>query len=215
METTKTIYLSGSRTLSLTGFFPFTLSICPTGIPNIYGSKTHRLEYDFGDGYRVTRSLSFDFNPVDKTETYTFTSSVPTNKTLKVKVRAYLVGRGDPYEYTINTTLYAPRLETINGYFSEVHLIGSRMFGKDNDMVYVFEGMNPDYIIPVAVNWKARPYEPPQKPAKSPDYRPYRLLQPFEDENVTNPSVDTTIISITPTVGTGITDNGSPNMRKV
>lgn len=215
METTKTVYLSNTLNLSITGNFPFTLNICPTGIADVYGSKTHRLEYDFGDGYRVTRSLSLDSNPIDNIETYTYISSVPTSKTINVKVRAYLVGSGSPYEYVINTTLYSPALENIDGYFSEVHLIGSRMFGKDNDMVYIFEGMNPDYIIPVVVNWKTRPYDPISKVTKSPNYRPYRMLQPFEDENVTNPSVDTTIISIKPTVGTGITDNGSPNMRKV
>lgn len=69
--------------------------------------------------------------------------------------------------------------------FSELHLVGSRMFGPNDDILYYFESVEPSYILPVLVNWDEKP-APPVQITIPPEYRPFKLLAPFENEAVTS-----------------------------
>lgn len=82
----------------------------------------------------------------------------------------YFNTNGDLYYYTVD---------------SEVHLVGSRMFGPNDDILYFFERLNPNYILPVLVNWDKKS-NPVAEITIPPEYRPFELLAPFENEMVTS-----------------------------
>ncbi len=96
-------------------------------------------------------------------------------------------------------------------YFNELHLVGTRMFGTENEVLYMFESTNPNYILPVLVNWKARPIENIVKTIDN-SYAPYKLLAPFENEFVTSIDTGTNIVTFPDVDAAPNPDYGSPNM---
>ena len=85
---------------------------------------------------------------------------------------------------------------SLSGYFQEMHLVGTRMFGPNNDILYMFESINPNYVIPALVNWKSRPMISNPSMIPNSSYRPYRLLQPFENANIINISNGTSLLEL-------------------
>ena len=123
-------------------------------------------------------------------------------------------------DYTISLDLKTPPLEkkTTNlgelssfAYFDEVHLIGTRMFGTENEILYMFESINPNYILPVLVNWKTRPLKNIVRTIDN-SYAPYKLLAPFENEFVTSIDTGTNIVTFPDVDAAPNPDYGSPNM---
>jgi hypothetical protein len=215
MAYSATVSLTSTNFISLSGVSPFELTIDPKNIdvPN----KIRRIEYDFDDGTIITQSL-FGPEVVGSTETNDPRNFSKTNfynlvdeyrKTFTVKTKVYQLGFESPTIFTISLNLTVPTLEGLDGgYFEKLHLISTRMFGPNNDMVYVFESENPYYILPVLVNWKSRPIEPIIPIINTP-YRPYKLLAPFEDERSTSIGTSGQIDTVTDTPAPpGVTDTG-------
>lgn len=61
------------------------------------------------------------------------------------------------------------------------------MFGVNNDVLYVFESVNPNYYIPVVVNWNNKPVIEPIVDLSSKSKRAYDVLKPFQNQIVENP----------------------------
>jgi len=101
-----------------------------------------------------------------------------------------------------------------NSYFKEVHLVGSRMFGPNNDILYYFESVNPSYILPVLVNWTQKPAPIPE-PYMPVDYRPFKLLAPFENEAVTSIDDGSHVYSAPDGIGQYLPDSGNINQIKI
>lgn len=85
------------------------------------------------------------------------------------------------YSYNINLNLTAPKTgsnipEEI--FVQDIHLSSTRMFGPDNKILYNFESLNPNYLLPVIVTWKPDNYSSNNNliGLNSPTFRPYKLL---------------------------------------
>ena len=204
MKTSETVYLN-SLSAVVNGFAPFTLTILPSSVP--LSNKVYKIEYNFGDGTIESQLLKPDSAQEDpclvsKTHTYILTSSFVRN--FEVTVDFYQFNKPSYDRFNFILSLSAPSLEGLNPdnlsqlsyYFKEVHLIGSRMFGPENEILYMFEGIDPDYFLPVLINWKAKPIQPIIKSIKDDYYRPYRLLSPFENERVNSINTGTEIIEV-------------------
>jgi hypothetical protein len=184
MNNSGTVSLSTSLFYNISGYSPFILTIDPLNI--ITTDSPYKISYDFGDGIYFDQSLPLVFIN-SNSQTHLYSLSTVGNKNYNVKVNIYTFG-SSPVEYNINLLLLNSPIETtytgsssISGYFNEVHLVGSRMFGPNNDILYMFESITPNYILPVMVNWKKKPISPPIT-ISIPNNRPFTLLAPFEQE---------------------------------
>lgn len=185
---------------------PISITFNPSAInlPN----KINRITYEFDDGSpKITKSLyyaptstqtmslPFPDEPGDPRNfpvTKEFYSSNYFQKTVNVIIYIYQYGIPDPTGIIYQVNVISPEMDGLNGgYFEEMHLISTRMFGLNDDILYVFETKNPNYLVPVYLNWKESPevlIAANNKPSALP--RPYRLLSPFEIENAkSNPNI--------------------------
>jgi hypothetical protein len=183
----------------LTGYAPFTLSINPSSISVPFGRKIYKIEYIFDDLEIRTQSLfiaptgntnvPFRFevgDPRNYKQKKTFYLPNVYKKDYQITTNIYAVGIANPTIISFYLSLSAPVMDgTLNGYFSSVNLAHTRMFGVNNDILYVFETKNPDYFIPVIFNWKSRPVIP-EPIVIDEGYRPFRLFEPYEDQKSTN-----------------------------
>ena len=177
---------------------PFTLTIDPTD--STATNLVYQIDYDFGDGNTFTDNGTLSSNNlIFSPQTYTYNLLNIFSQTLSATVSLYQVGLANPLVYNVEVNLKSPVLEGNSGYFDELHLVGTRMFGSNNDIVYMFESINPNYVIPALVNWQSKPIISIQN-AKASSYRPYRLLAPFENPNLVDISVATDLIHF-PQVG--------------
>jgi hypothetical protein len=195
----ETIYLTNPDTFSLSGISPFTLVIEPSGISP--SSKIYKIEYYYDDEI-ATQTLfpSNSSNYINLNLPIPEEPGDPRNykqikkiyidqpyQTLVITIKTYQFTSFQPSTYTINLSLSAPSLEDItglNGYFKEIHLKNTRMFGINNELIYIFESESPNYLLPVCVNWKPVPQKEPEQ--KVNNIRSYRLLAPYENENATS-----------------------------
>ena len=216
-ETVTSAYNYAGTVWRVNGLWPAAANGAPfTIISKDYfaGIDTYKIVYDFGDGEVLTKTSSLDNNfdvaNIPVSHTYYLDSNEFT-KTFTLTISFYNYGNATPNVYTCTLNVYAPRLESntlgASGYFDEVQLVGSRMFGPNNDILYIFESINPNYIIPTMVNWKERPAEPIFARLIGEHYRPYTLLAPFEYE-LTNPVTTTTTLETDPI---GIASGGLEN----
>jgi hypothetical protein len=97
---------------------------------------------------------------------------------LTATVTYYGISASNTLTYTIYLNLSAPPME--NGYFQQVHLVGTRMFGPNNDILYMFETINPNYLAPVLVNWQSTNAQTNFTNLLNNNSRPNVLLAPFE-----------------------------------
>ena len=202
MEYTSTIFLTTSGTFSLTATAPFSLVINPSGIN--CRNKIYKIYYDFGDGSSHTQTLfpanSTLFRSVSGNYPILTEPGDPRNfrqiklyntksafQNYNIRISAYQFSEPQAYPYTINLRLSSPNIVSANsaiGVFGDIRLAATRMYGPNNDLIYIFETTNPNYFLPVSVNWKLRPQE--QFTQSIMNYRTFRLLEPYEDENVTS-----------------------------
>jgi hypothetical protein len=185
-------------------YAPFTLVLNPSALS--LDSKIHRIEYYFGDGTQKIQNFYFTLtsaetltrpyssepgDPRNFNQEKTYFLEKPENKLFVIEVRVYEFGSLDYKRYFVNLDLRPPILDGQSSeYFKNVHLISTKMFGPDNKIFYVFESNSPTYILPALIKWDTVEKEQTIN-FISESQRPYRLLQPFEKENVT--SVETVV----------------------
>ena len=82
------------------------------------------------------------------------------------------------------------------------------MFGPDDKIFYVFESDVPNYLLPALVKWENKE-ESTTINIQSNQFRPYKLLQPFEKEDVTTIETKVPISFVEPqSPNTNIADIG-------
>jgi hypothetical protein len=179
------------------GYAPFSLTLNPSGI--VGSTKIYKIVYTFDDlsttsqtlYYTPSSNISLPFrfeagDPRNFKKEKTFYLPNVFKKDFNIKVESYFVSNPNPSIINFTLSLSAPKMDgTLNAYFSSVHLIHTKMFGFDNNILYVFESKEPNYFIPIVMNWKERPFIPPPPPIDD-SYRPYRILAPFEDQSLQN-----------------------------
>ena len=206
---------------------PFTLYLNPSAFSNT--SKIYKIDYDFGDGnidsqtyFYSDESNSSLNHPNDigdprnyiKANTYFLDDNVAKNITITVAIHA--IGSIIPSYYYLKLALTPPNLDgEIDGYFKNIHLISTKMFGPDDKILYTFESDEPNYILPAVVKWEEDPkiiqkrliiFEPP---------RVFDILLPFEDEK-NNSNTNKNIKYIEPNKpNTKIQDIGNLNVKSI
>lgn len=185
-------------------YAPFTLVLNPSALS--LDGKIHRIEYYFGDGTQKIQNLYFTLtsaetmflpysaepgDPRNYNQQNTYFLEKPESKIFVIEVRVYEFGSLDYKRYFVNLDLRPPILDGQSSeYFKNLHLISTKMFGPDDKIFYIFESASPTYILPALIKW-----DPVQKEQTinfvNNIERPYKLLQPFEKENVT--SVETVV----------------------
>lgn len=214
MAYSSTVSLASNTFVYLTSSAPFTLSIDPSNVS--ISSKIYRIDYNFGDGVTETQKLSLNTmggDPIYNTVSHTYyLSGITLSQTFSATVSFYQMGSANPTPtvYNIVLNLNAPTLEGLQGYFSEFHLVGSRMFGPNNTLLYLFESISPNYMIPVIVDWSPAPVVQQVSATPIPPYRPYRLLAPFEVDTHINIGIGSSIKNVDPVGPTTNADSGNP-----
>lgn len=179
---------------------PISLTFNPSALnlPN----KISHITYTFDDGTPdvnfsffysptsvETMNLPYSAEPGDpRNYTYTkkFYSTDYFTKTYTVNCLVYQFGVVDPIDIIYNVNIISPQMDGVpNGYFEEMHLISSRMFGPNDDILYTFETVNPNYVLPVLMNWNNVSITPVEQTNVSfKPNRPYKILQPYEIEDL-------------------------------
>jgi len=158
----QTIILSDNISSYQVGYAPLTLTLNPSGFSTI-GGPIIKIEYDFDDASKsviVNRLLDITNlsgtaypndlgDPRNVPVVHTLipsASSDPQLYNIKVKVT-----RGNTFTPTLYTLpLYVYKVNALDGaaqgYFEDIHIINSRVFGADNNKIYTFETVNPRYI---------------------------------------------------------------------
>lgn len=206
---------------------PLTLTFNPSALnlPN----KINRISYEFSDDTKIVNSFSFQptsfdtmnlpysaepGDPRNKKVTKQYFSSTYFSETFTVLIYVYQYGKPDPVGILYNITIKSPDMDGLGvGYFEEMHLVSTRMFGVNNDLLYVFETKNPDYTVPVLVNWQ----QPPQSFIAETNIiknlpRPYKILQPYEIEEY-NQNANIKIITAVESTNPNIDDGEYPTFR--
>jgi hypothetical protein len=197
---------TAASTYIINNFGPTTITFNPSAIklPN----KINRIVWSFNDGspdivksfyYTPTSSdtskLPYPDEPGDPrnfTITKTFATSEYFNKTFTAQAQVYQLGKPDFVDIFYIINIIAPNMDGLNsGFFEEMHLVSTKMFGPNDDILYVFETKNPKYIVPMLVNWHEIPKAPlADTNIKVIHRRPYRLLQPYELDSLNlNPQI--------------------------
>jgi hypothetical protein len=162
--------------------------------------KIYKIEYLFETGTETQTFFYSNSSPSNLTLPYSAERGDPRNyskksiyslndefyNTIYTRIIYYTYNQIEPNEilYTIN--LKAADLDGQFGYFNEVHLIDSKMFDFDDKILYLFESYNPQYILPVVVKWEENENSNiiTKERSKRIIIKPYRVLAPFEDENL-------------------------------
>lgn len=149
---------------------PFKLTIDPRDL-YAFENKIKKIEYNWGDGesedvdFKVfannDSNLSLPFplevgNPLNFKKDHTFQSKELQPFEYDVTVRVYFFNSPTIENFNIKIILSNPDLEnTINGYFDEIHLIKTRMFGPKNKNIFTFQTHKGDkkYITMASINW--------------------------------------------------------------
>lgn len=183
---------------TINSFAPFTLTINPSAIDGIT-KKIYKIDYTFDTSttsqkyfYKTPEndpSTVYPYpqevgDPRNYTKSHTFFLPNVYRKDCIVSVNIYQTGISTPTNISFYVSLSAPKLDgTENAMFSAVHLSYTRMFGSDNNILYVLETEKPKYFIPVILNWNLRPVEPEPLIIEQ-GYRPYRIYEPYENQAV-------------------------------
>jgi hypothetical protein len=178
---------------SLTGYCPFSLVINPSSISTL--TKIRKIVYDFGDSkmeiknftYQLTstNTLNYPFSaepgdPRNFQVEHTYELLDSTKKVFNLNVSVYSFGVSQPELFSYDIELSTPKLDNSPfSYFNKFKLKDARMFGVSNDILYLFESEDPNYIIPVIINWKEKqtPIVLDQINIKN---RAFKLKAPFE-----------------------------------
>ena len=182
----------------VTDYAPLSLTIDPGYL--IVSKKIYKINYIFEDE-TITKNLYYS-NEVDESlpiqtevgdpRNYKINKKLHLSKSdiqqrKKIIVEIYQIGVSTPTIIILYVDLIAPTLDgSNNGFFDNVNLLYSRMFGVNNDILYVFESKNPNYYIPIVVNWNNRII--PKKIVQfiKNNSRAYDVLQPFQKSSDQN-----------------------------
>jgi hypothetical protein len=183
---------------AITSYAPFNLILDPSTLEA--SGKIYKIEYDFGNGNVHTQNFYYANTSVDtmalphNTEPgdprnfnidETFYIDKPEQKYIPVEVRIYSIGLKNYERYYVNLFLNPPELDgELNNYFKDLHLISTRMFDTDDKVFYIFESQSPNYILPSLVKWDRNIAQ--EADIQIIQDRSYKLLQPFEKENVSS-----------------------------
>lgn len=172
--------VSSNKTVFIDQFAPLKLKINPiNALPAInsnqfnFPSKIYKIVYDWGDGeVETVKIVPSTFNssniidyptikesgdPRNVAKEHIYTLSGELKKAFNLSVKIHMFGVDAPIEYDAVLRLSAPQLDgTIKGFFKNVHLINAKMYGTDNKILYVFEGKDPSWTMPVLVDWRIR-----------------------------------------------------------
>jgi hypothetical protein len=197
----KTINLTTSLHNTITSFYaPLSLTINPSSL--IVSKKIYKIEYIFDDEIKTqtlfykkttTETLPFPSEIGDprnyKCNKTFYITSTATSQIFGVSANVYQLGVTNPTKIEFKLNLNAPIMDgtNANAFFDSVQLLYTRMFGVNNDVLYVFESVNPNYYIPVVVNWNNKPVIEPIVDLSSKSRRAYNILKPFQNQNVENP----------------------------
>lgn len=202
-----TLFLNPSVLVrTINGLAPFTLNINSIAAAGNY--KVYKIVWNFGDGsapliiklqpqknFNSLNVLNVPTEPGDPRNeiiSKTFFLEKDINKNLKTSLKIYWIQptsilAPNYYEYKINLNLSAPNSGQVSSdedFSGGIHLVSTRMFGSDNLMLYNFESLEPNYLLPVLVKWTKENIQSENSliGLNSPTFRPYKLL----------PSVDLT-----------------------
>lgn len=183
---------------TINDYAPLTLTINPSTL-NV-SNKIYKIEYIFEDDsktqdlfYKSSTSNTLPFpseigDPrnykIDKTFYITTTA---TSQLFGVSANIYQFGLTNPTKIQFKLNLSCPVMDGDFGFFDKVQLLYTRIFGANNDILYVFESVNPNYYIPVVVNWNNKPKITQIVDLSSKTKRAYDLLKPFQNKNSENP----------------------------
>jgi hypothetical protein len=165
--------------------------------------KIYKIEYSL-DGQLITQNFfpsnsSSEVLPISSEigdprnykQTFRYTLDDELQKTILNYIKVYEYGNKNSRQilYTINLT--APPLEGRFGLFDEIHLIGNKLFDFDDKVLYMFESYNPQYVLPVVVNWNKTNNSVllERQKARRYDFKRYRVLEPFEIQNNQNSNI--------------------------
>lgn len=147
-----------------TGYAPLTLTLSPSGY-SVDEGPIVKIEYNFNDSTDsiiVKRRLTVNSpevsaypypddpgDPRNISVTHNLFPSVSSNpQTFNVSVKVTKATTFTPVEYIIPVSVY--KVDAINGiaqgFFHDIHLVGSRVSGMDNTKFYTFETVDPRYL---------------------------------------------------------------------
>jgi hypothetical protein len=195
----RTINLTTSLHNTITSVYaPLNLTINPSTL--IVSKKIHKIEYIFDDETKIqslfykkttTETLPFPSEIGDprnyKCNKTFYITSTATSQFFGISANVYQIGVTNPIKIEFKLNLISPKMDGTGGFFDSVQLLYTRMFGINNDILYVFETVDPNYYIPVVVNWNKKPIIEPIVDLSSKSRRAYDILQPFQNSNVENP----------------------------
>jgi hypothetical protein len=187
---------STTRTYNLSAFFPLDFTITPTNLTESEEFKIKKIVYNWPDNTQeiveFKPSFKFDnfssvpefYNPrkTNVKKTFTFDKNyIEQNILKKIIINVYFFGKKDYDTYTINLVGFKPKIfgNIIDGdtIFNNIFLVDARMFGPDNELLYVFETEDPNYILMSTVTWEKLIEK--REAVKLPPIRPYKFLMPF------------------------------------
>ena len=149
---------------------PLTLNFCTSGyIPT---KKIWKVVYNFGDGNTKTQllqnstyfenltALPYQDEPGDPrnyivNNHYYFEDG--ESKIYDISIEFYRIGIELPQILNFNLNLRLPVYNSDDIPIKDFKLIGTRMFGIDNRMIYIFESQKQNYLIPVLLDFSELP----------------------------------------------------------
>jgi hypothetical protein len=199
----------------INSYGPITITFNPSSLN--FPKKINRIEYYINDDLQTVHSFYYSETSID-TRSYPYPNepgdprNYPFTKTFKSEnystdttifaALVYQLGIVDPIFLFYNVNIIPPNVDdyetnsnsdvlNVNPYFKEMHLISTRMFGPNNDILYTFETKNPNYIAPVIINWQKDPVTIPTKTSKTSKVfdKKYRILEPYEISDLSNKDI--------------------------
>jgi hypothetical protein len=184
----------------ISDYAPLTLTLNPSSL-NV-SKKIYKIDYIFDDEtitqklfYKSTTNNTIPF-PLEIgdprnykiNKTFYFTSTAST-QTYGISAYVYQIAVANPTKIEFKLILSKPKMDgqVTNAIFDAVELLYTRIFGVNNDILYVFETKNPCYYLPVVVNWTKKPIQENILNLQPKSNRSYTVLQPFQNKNYENP----------------------------
>ena len=163
MNVLEVILQSGSMS-AVEGPAPLTLVLNPSALDTSGGPIT-KLEYNFDDGLPSTivrRKINVD-TPAASAYPYQNDLGDPRNIIVERNLFPSVSSNPQIYNVTINVTqainftptvlslaVYVFKIDAIDnvdqGYFDDIHLVGTRVYGTDRTKLMIFETSNPRYL---------------------------------------------------------------------
>jgi hypothetical protein len=180
----KTIYIDNtSNGITIKDIVPLNLFISTSGVDTI--GKLWKIEYDFGNGKSHTQILKSDNNTTENLK-FLQEPSDPRNFIVNsyygyeddsnfqydLKINFYTINSEIPQTINVRLELELPKYNTNDIPISGLNLVGMRMFGIDNKIIYIFEsGELEPVLIPILMDFNTfKPLKP--TPTPTPTFTP-------------------------------------------